>query len=98
LALQTFRLPVFILENGICTDDDNLRWEFIQEHLLAFALAMEKGIQGLGYLYWSLIDNYEWDRGFSPRFGLIDIDYHTYKRTVRDSARKFSLVCETNRL
>ncbi|MFH1457946.1 MAG: glycoside hydrolase family 1 protein [Candidatus Omnitrophota bacterium] len=98
LTLRRFDLPVFILENGICTDDDGLRWEFIQQHLKALALAMEKGIKGLGYLYWSLIDNYEWDKGFGPRFGLIDIDYPTYRRTVRESAEKFSRVCETSKL
>jgi beta-glucosidase len=98
LALRQFSLPVFVLENGICTDDDGLRWEFIQQHLLAYAQAMEKGIHGLGYLYWSLIDNYEWDKGFGPRFGLVDIDYRTFRRTVRESARKFSWVCETGKL
>jgi beta-glucosidase len=93
LEFRRFRLPVFILENGICTDDDGLRWEFIQGHLKSLAMAMEKGVRCLGYIYWSLIDNYEWDKGFAPRFGLIEVDYHTYKRTVRESALKFSRVC-----
>jgi beta-glucosidase len=98
LTFKRFNLPVLILENGICTNDDVLRWEFIQGHLKELAAVMEKGVRCLGYLYWSLIDNYEWDKGFGPRFGLIDIDYSAYTRSVRESARRFSQVCLTNKL
>jgi beta-glucosidase len=92
LLLKTarYKLPILILENGICTEDDILRWDYIYEHLQNMHLAMEKGAKVLGYIYWSLIDNFEWDKGFSPRFGLIEVDYHTYKRSVRDSAKKFA--------
>ena len=95
LRLKRYTLPVFILENGICTEDDNLRWEFIAQHLTNLNLAMQEGVKVLGYIYWSLIDNFEWDKGFGPRFGLIEMDYNTYKRTIRESARKFSEVCKT---
>ncbi len=98
LRFKNYNLPIFILENGICTQDDNLRWDFIREHLKHIHLAMNEGVKLLGYIYWSLIDNYEWDKGFSPRFGLIEVDYNTYQRTVRESARKYSLVCKTGRL
>ena len=95
LKLKKYNLPIIITENGICTSDDNLRWEYIYAHLKNIHFAMEKGVNVTGYLYWSLMDNFEWDKGFGPRFGLIDIDYNTYKRTVRESARKFSQVCKT---
>ena len=95
LKLKIYSLPVIIAENGICTLDDNLRWEYISTHLKNIHLAMEKGVLVRGYLYWSLMDNFEWDKGFGPRFGLIDIDYNTYKRTVRESAIKFGQVCKT---
>ncbi len=98
LRLKKYNLPMFILENGICTEDDNNRWNFISEHLKSIHLAMAQGIRVLGYIYWSLIDNFEWDKGFSPRFGLVEVDYNTYKRTVRESARKFAEVCKTGRL
>ena len=98
LRLRWYNLPVFILENGICTEDDNLRWEFIREHLENLYLAVREGVRVLGYIYWSLIDNFEWDKGFGPRFGLIEVDYNTYKRTVRESARKFAEVCKTGYL
>jgi beta-glucosidase len=95
LKLKKYKLPIIIAENGICTPDDNLRWEYIYEHLKYIHLALEKGAPIAGYLYWSLLDNFEWDKGFSPRFGLIDIDYKTYKRTIRESAKKFAEVCKT---
>jgi len=98
LKLKKYNLPIIILENGICTDDDKLRWDFIEQHLKNLHLAMERGVNVAGYIYWSLIDNYEWDKGFAPRFGLIEVDYNTYQRTVRESAKKFSLVSKTGRL
>jgi len=98
MSLKKFGLPVFILENGICTDDDSLRWDYIREHLESAHKAMRAGVELMGYVYWSLLDNYEWDKGFGPRFGLIAVDYHTYERAVRESARKFSAVCQTGNL
>lgn len=95
LRFKRYNLPLFILENGICTEDDTLRWDFIYCHLENLYLAIEQGVKILGYIYWSLIDNFEWHNGFGPRFGLIEVDYNTYKRTIRESARKFSEVCKT---
>ena len=95
LKLKRYGLPVMITENGICTSDDNLRWEFVSAHLKSVHRAMQEGVNVTGYLYWSLMDNFEWDKGFGPRFGLINIDYNTHQRTVRESARKFGQVCKT---
>ena len=95
LSLKKYNLPVIISENGICTNDDNERWEYIQSHLKNVHLAMEQGVNVTGYLYWSLMDNFEWAHGFAPRFGLIDIDYKTQQRTVRETAKKFAQVCKT---
>lgn len=98
LRLKKYGLPIFILENGICTTNDNQRWDFIYEHLKCVQRAIEAGTEIIGYLYWSLLDNYEWDKGFAPRFGIIDVDYATSMRTVRESAKKFAQVCKDNRL
>ncbi len=98
LSLKSFNLPIMILENGICTDDDNLRWEFIRQHLEKIHLAISKGINILGYIYWSLLDNYEWDKGFSPRFGLIEVDYNNFERKPRESAKRFAQVCTSGML
>ena len=96
LKIKRYNLDVFILENGISTSDDNMRWDFIYEHLKYIHQAIENGINILGYLYWSLIDNFEWEKGFGPRFGLIEVDYSNFKRKIRESAKKFSLVCKNN--
>jgi len=98
ISLKRYKLPVFILENGICTDDDEQRWNYIRDHLQAVHRAMEAGCPVIGYLYWSLLDNFEWDKGFRPRFGLIDVDYTTCARSVRPSARRFAEVCKTGKL
>lgn len=95
LELKKYGLPVIITENGICTSDDKLRWEYLYTHLKNIHRAIREGVYVMGYLCWALMDNFEWDKGFGPRFGLIGIDYKTYKRTVRKSARKFGKVCKT---
>ena len=95
VRLKKYRVPLLIAENGICTGDDALRWEYIRAHLEVIRRAMESGAPVTGYLYWSLLDNFEWDKGFSPRFGLVEVDYATYQRTARESARKYGRVCET---
>ena len=98
VELKAFKLPIFILENGICTGDDDLRWEYIKEHLENIHKAITEGVNVLGYTYWSLLDNLEWDKGFWPRFGLVEVDFNTYQRRVRESAKKFAEVCRTNKL
>jgi len=98
IKLKRYNLPLIISENGICTEDDALRWEYISGHLASVHRAMAEGAQVLGYLYWSLLDNYEWDKGFVPRFGLVEVDYNNYARSPRESARKFAQVCRTGRL
>jgi len=98
LRFRKYNLPLFILENGICTEDDNQRWSFICEHLKEIHRAMQQGAKVMGYIYWSLLDNFEWDKGFGHRFGLVEVDYRNYKRAVRESARKFSLVSKTGAL
>ena len=95
LSLKKYNLPLIIAENGICTTDDNERWEYIRNHLKNVHLAMAQGVNTLGYLYWSLMDNFEWSKGFGPRFGLVDIDYRTQQRTIRESARQYARVCRT---
>jgi len=95
LKLKKYKLPVLITENGICTDDDAQRWEFIRQHLEQVDMAINQGVEVTGYIYWSLMDNFEWDKGFTPHFGIIGVDYQTYERTVRESGKKFAAVCKT---
>ncbi len=93
-----YKLPLLVSENGITTNDDTERTAFIVEHTKAMARAMEEGAPVIGYLYWSLLDNYEWNEGFVPRFGLIGVDYATQERTVRDSAKKYEEIIRSGKL
>ena len=91
-------LPILVTENGTCMADDARRWAFIADHLQALARAVNEGARVIGYCYWSLLDNFEWAHGFAPRFGLIEVDYATQQRRIRESARRYAEVCRTNRL
>jgi beta-glucosidase len=84
---QTYRKPIYITENGIANARDDMRQDFIRQHLSWTAAAVAEGCDVRGYFYWSLTDTYEWQDGFDPKFGLIEIDFATQKRTVRPSAQ-----------
>jgi beta-glucosidase len=87
--LKRYHKPIYITENGLADSVDSRRPKFLKETLAWVAKAKALGVDVRGYFYWSLTDNYEWADGFGPRFGLIDIDYVTQKRTVRPSAKIF---------
>jgi len=95
LSIKKYNLPVLITENGICTEDDDLKWDYIREHLEQLHKSMEEGVHVIGYIYWSLIDNFEWAEGFAPRFGLVRVDYDNQRRTIRLSAKKLAEVSKT---
>ncbi|HDP67400.1 MAG TPA: glycosyl hydrolase family protein [Candidatus Marinimicrobia bacterium] len=79
-----FGVPIFITENGIATDDDQLRKDFILKHVDALHEAILDKIDVRGYYYWSLMDNFEWAEGFAKRFGLYYVDYQTQERTLKN--------------
>jgi beta-glucosidase len=93
-----YGLPILITENGVATEDEAQRQEFIHAHIAAVHRAMLEGVPVFGYLYWSLIDNYEWAMGTRPRFGLAAVDYETGRRTPRPCTVEFSRICRANRL
>ena len=80
--------PVFITENGCCCEDD--RWRIVKmcQDLSAVRDAMDKGVDVRGILHWSLMDNYEWV-SFIPRFGMVHVDFETFRRTPKPSAWMF---------
>lgn len=94
---SSYNLPILITENGICTNDDNDRADFIKVHLKEVARAIRDGVDVLGYLHWSLIDNFEWAHGYGPRFGLIEVDYATQRRSIRPSARVYAEIIKKNK-
>lgn len=81
-----YHLPILITENGLADATDQYRQWWLTQTIMAMQKAMEGGVNLLGYLHWSLLDNFEWDKGFWPRFGLIEVDYKTKKRAARPSA------------
>jgi len=79
--------PVIITENGVADMHDQYREWWIAETTKAMAAAIKSGVNVVGYMQWSLIDNFEWQYGWFPKFGLISVDRKTMKRTVRGSAK-----------
>ncbi len=94
--LKKYKKPIYITENGLADKDDKQREKFIKEHLFWVYKAIKEGVDVGGYLYWSLLDNFEWDKGFWPRFGLIEVDYKTFERRVRKSALSYAEICKRN--
>lgn len=92
--LKRYALPIYITENGIADGRDAKREQFIAEHLSWSRKAMDEGADVRGYFHWSLLDNFEWDKGFWPRFGLVEMDYKTLGRKVRPSALVYQKIIE----
>lgn len=78
-------LPILITENGIATSLDKERCEFIDKALAGVNECIDNGVNVLGYLHWSFIDNFEWQKGFSMTFGLVSVDRSTMERTPKES-------------
>ena len=102
---ERYKLPILITENGLsCTDTVDLngeihdadRCDFYHRYLRELRRAAIDGVDVMGYFAWSLMDNFEWAKGYTERFGLIHIDYETQKRTPKDSAYWMQKVMESN--
>lgn len=87
--------PVIITENGCSCNDDRFRIVWLCEYLKALEEAIKMGVDVKGYLYWSLLDNYEWS-SFLPRFGMVDCDFKTFERTPKPSAYFYKEIIENN--
>ena len=98
MDLREYRLPIYITENGLADSQDRLRKDFIRDHLYWTWRAIENGADVRGYFYWSLLDNLEWDKGFDPRFGLVEMNYETMERILRPSAYYYAKICKANSL
>ena len=90
--LKKYNKPIYITENGLADAEDKNREWFIKESLKNIHKAIQEGVDIRGYFYWSLLDNFEWDKGFWPRFGLVEIDYKTMKRKIRKSAFEYAKI------
>ena len=96
MAVREYGLPIYITENGLADADDKKRSDFIRDHLYWMWKAIRNGADVRGYLHWSLLDNFEWDKGFWPRFGLVGVNYKTQERTIRKSAMMYKNIIKQN--
>lgn len=102
---ERYKKPIIISENGMSGTDtvssdgkchDPLRIDFTSAYLKELRKAIEAGSDVRGYFHWSLLDNFEWFRGYEERFGLIHVDYTTQKRTLKDSALWYKEIVASN--
>ncbi|HEX6392561.1 MAG TPA: family 1 glycosylhydrolase [Acidimicrobiales bacterium] len=97
-AVTGGEVPLWVTENGIGTDDDQQRIDFVAAALRGVLDVIDEGVRVDGYTYWSLLDNFEWAFGYRPHFGLVAVDRTTFERRPKPSARWFSEVARNNRL
>lgn len=89
-------LPILITENGVATDDDTKRIEYIDGALGSLVGAIKSGADVRGYVHWSLLDNFEWFRGYAPKFGLISVDRETFTRSPKPSLLHLGQIARRN--
>lgn len=90
--------PIYLTETGIGTTDDAARVRFIDATMAEVAKCIADGIEVKGYLYWSLLDNFEWTSGYAKKFGLVAVDRKTFRRTLKPSARYLGARARANLL
>lgn len=98
-AVQTYpNLPIIITENGVEDHDDHIRPRYLAQHVHQIWRAVNFNWPVKGYFHWSLVDNFEWERAWTQRFGLWALDIETQKRTKRPSADLYAAICKENGL
>ena len=97
-AAREARVPILVTENGIATEDDTRRVEYYRRALAGLKRAIDDGIDVRGYVAWSLLDNFEWMSGFTPKFGVVAVDRATQKRTIKPSGAVLGNIARRNSL
>lgn len=98
-AVAKLGKPIYITENGVPDSNDDRRPLFIKRYLYAMSRAMKEGCDVRGYFYWSLMDNFEWDEGYTKKFGLYEVDFATQKRILRPGAECYKrAICTSARV
>lgn len=83
--------PIIVTENGVADMHDQYRRWWIEETIVAMERAISEGVKVIGYFHWSLLDNFEWDEGWWPKFGLVEVKrHHGMKRVIRPSGKWFA--------
>ena len=89
---------MYVTENGVAAEDDTRRVEYIRRALAGVQKCLTDGIDVRGYFHWSLLDNFEWNSGYRPKFGLVAVNRETFERTVKPSARLLGDIARKNAL
>jgi beta-glucosidase len=92
--LKKYNRKILITENGIADREDKLRSDFLRKSIEGVKKAIHNGVEVFGYMYWSLMDNFEWIEGYSMKFGLYEVDFKTLERKPRKSAFVYKELCE----
>jgi beta-glucosidase len=93
---RQFEIPIYVTENGVEDSDDHLRPQYMVEHLAQVWRAANYNFRVKGYYHWSLVDNFEWERGWTQRWGLWGLDRETQSRIRRPSADLYAAICREN--
>ena len=93
-----FGLPIYVTENGTDDNEDTFRRHYLVQHIRALWRGVNYTWPIRGYFHWSLIDNFEWERGWTQRFGLWELDNETQIRRKRKSAELYEAICKENAL
>jgi beta-glucosidase/6-phospho-beta-glucosidase/beta-galactosidase len=96
LDFSNYKLPIIITENGIATRNDDRRARYIVSYIKELYHAIAAGIDVRGYCYWSLLDNFEWEKGFSASFGLIEVKQPSLERSFKPSAKVYAQIAKEN--
>lgn len=97
---RRYRLPLFITEYGVATEDESLRTRFLREHLRRCHEAIGYGIDLRGFFYWSLLDNFEWNEGLTKKYGLVAVDFSDpeRRRDIRRTGCVYGEIARQNSL
>ena len=88
-------LPLFVTENGVADEHDELRATYLVDHLNAVLDAVDDGADVRGYLHWTAWDNFEWAEGYTKKFGLWSVDPETMARRPKPSSALYEEICRT---
>ncbi len=89
-------VPIMVTEHGLCHEDDSLRVGFIPPAIAGLREVMDEGVPVIGYMHWSLLDNFEWIFGYSKHYGIVAVDRSTFERTPKPSAAVYSAIVRAN--
>jgi len=97
---RKFRLPIYITEHGSASTDETFRERDLRQNLTALHRSIQSGVDVRGFFYWSLMDNFEWQFGYTKKFGLLAVDFADDKlpRSMKPLAEVYAEICRRNGL